>query len=207
MGWADAPEIEPKKGKWAEAPAIPEGMSAEEYAQSLGGGVGAFASNDGLVVSADALASNADAMLGLLAEVVRTANFPEQEIALAKANALQGLKAGEKVLYSERSYESYARSFELPQAENSFMGSGSDWTVHLTGSVWAGVALATVGLSVLSWPRRGQARADLPGGLLGLAAGAAFAVAFSRGRNHMPQSGASELRSAVTDRLSAPPAP
>lgn len=49
----------------------------------------------------------------------------------------------------------------------------------LTGSVWAGVALATVGLAVLSWPRQGQARADLPGGLLGLAAGAAFAVAFN----------------------------
>ena len=36
MGWADAPEVEPKKGKWAEAPAIPDGMSPEEYAQSLG---------------------------------------------------------------------------------------------------------------------------------------------------------------------------
>ena len=36
MGWADAPEVEPKKGKWADAPAIPDGMSPEEYAQSLG---------------------------------------------------------------------------------------------------------------------------------------------------------------------------
>lgn len=36
MGWADAPEVQPKKGKWAEAPAIPEGMTPEQYAQSLG---------------------------------------------------------------------------------------------------------------------------------------------------------------------------
>lgn len=49
----------------------------------------------------------------------------------------------------------------------------------LTAGAWAGVALGTVGLAVLSWPRAGQARADLPGGLLGLAAGAAFAVAFN----------------------------
>ena len=49
----------------------------------------------------------------------------------------------------------------------------------LGAPVWAGVALGTVGLAVLSWPRPGQARADLPGGLLGLAAGAAFAVAFN----------------------------
>lgn len=82
-------------GLLAEGTAKRDSRAIAEYAQSLGGGVGAFASNDGLVVSADALASNADAMLGLLAEVVRTANFPEQEIALAKANALQGLKAAE----------------------------------------------------------------------------------------------------------------
>ncbi|WP_397402881.1 DMT family transporter [Phenylobacterium sp.] len=46
-------------------------------------------------------------------------------------------------------------------------------------AAWFGVAVGTIGLVVLSWPRQGQARADLPGGLLGLAAGAAFAVAFN----------------------------
>ena len=46
-------------------------------------------------------------------------------------------------------------------------------------TAWLGVAVGTVGLVVLSWPRQGQARTDLPGGLLGLAAGAAFAVAFN----------------------------
>ncbi len=49
----------------------------------------------------------------------------------------------------------------------------------LGSAVWVGVALATAGLAVLSWPRPGQASADLPGGLLGLTAGAAFAVAFN----------------------------
>ena len=66
-----------------------------EAAQGQGGSIGAFASNDGLTVAADALASNAEPMLALLAEVARTPSFPENEVALAKANALQGLKAAE----------------------------------------------------------------------------------------------------------------
>jgi len=66
-----------------------------EAAQGLGGNVGAGASNDGLVVSANALASNAGPMLDLLAEIARTPSFPENEVALAKANAQQALKAAE----------------------------------------------------------------------------------------------------------------
>jgi HSP20 family protein len=37
----------------------------------------------------------------------------------AKANTQSEKKEGEKLLYSERSHESYARSFELPQAVES----------------------------------------------------------------------------------------
>lgn len=37
----------------------------------------------------------------------------------AKANTQSEKKEGEKLLYSERSHESYARSFELPQAVDS----------------------------------------------------------------------------------------
>jgi zinc protease len=66
-----------------------------ETAQGLGGGVGAGAGNDGITVSANALASNAGAMLQLLAEVARSPSFPEKEVALAKANALQALKVSE----------------------------------------------------------------------------------------------------------------
>lgn len=50
---------------------------------------------------------------------------------------------------------------------------------RLSAEAWAGVVVATIGLVVLSWPRRGHGRADLAGGLLGLAAGASFAVAFN----------------------------
>ena len=49
----------------------------------------------------------------------------------------------------------------------------------LGAATWVGVGMGTAGLAVLSWPRPGQARADLPGGLLGLASGAAFGVAFN----------------------------
>lgn len=66
-----------------------------EAAQSYGGSVGAFAANDGLSLSANALASKSADMAGLLAQVARTPAFPEEEVRLAKANALQGLKAAE----------------------------------------------------------------------------------------------------------------
>lgn len=64
-----------------------------EAAQAMGGGVGAGASNDGITVAANALASHAGRMAALLAEVARSPVFPDREVALAKANALQGLKA------------------------------------------------------------------------------------------------------------------
>jgi drug/metabolite transporter (DMT)-like permease len=44
---------------------------------------------------------------------------------------------------------------------------------------WGGIALTTAGLAVLSWPRRDQAHGGLAGALLGLASGAAFAVALN----------------------------
>ncbi|MBV8503676.1 MAG: insulinase family protein [Paucibacter sp.] len=66
-----------------------------EAAQGLGGNVGASGANDGITVFADALASNAAPMMHLLAEVARTPAYPDREVALAKANALQNLKASE----------------------------------------------------------------------------------------------------------------
>ena len=66
-----------------------------ESAQGMGGSVGASAALDGIVVSANAVASQAGAMLELLAEVARAPSFPAQEVALAKANALQSLKVQE----------------------------------------------------------------------------------------------------------------
>jgi len=45
--------------------------------------------------------------------------------------------------------------------------------------VWAGIALTTAGLAVLSWPRREQLAGAGLGSLLGIASGAAFAVALN----------------------------
>ena len=82
-------------GLLAEGTASHDSKGIAELAQSLGGGVGASASNDGISVGAYALASNADSIAALLAEVARSPSFPDGEVALAKANALQGLKVSE----------------------------------------------------------------------------------------------------------------
>ncbi len=66
-----------------------------ETAQGYGGSVGAYASNDGLTLVANAVASQAEPMMDLLSEIARSPSFPENEIVLTKANALQGLKAAE----------------------------------------------------------------------------------------------------------------
>ncbi len=66
-----------------------------ETAQGLGGSVGAGASADGISVYGNALASRAPQMLALLGEIARMPSFPENEVRLAQANALQGLKAAE----------------------------------------------------------------------------------------------------------------
>lgn len=64
-----------------------------EQLQTLGAEMGAQASSDGLFVSASGLSSSAEPLAALFADVVRNPAFPENEVQLAKANALQGLKA------------------------------------------------------------------------------------------------------------------
>jgi drug/metabolite transporter (DMT)-like permease len=49
----------------------------------------------------------------------------------------------------------------------------------LSPLAWTGVTLATAGLGVLTWPRRGAGRGALSGALLGLASGFAFAIALN----------------------------
>ncbi|KQQ96737.1 pitrilysin family protein [Massilia sp. Leaf139] len=66
-----------------------------EAAQGMGGSVAAGAASDGIFVQANAVASQAGNMMSLLAEVARTPNFPAKEVELAKANALQALRAAE----------------------------------------------------------------------------------------------------------------
>lgn len=66
-----------------------------EAAQGMGGSVAASATSDGIIVSANALLSHSAPMMQLLAEVARTPSFPESEVKLAKANALQSLRVSE----------------------------------------------------------------------------------------------------------------
>lgn len=82
-------------GLLTEGTATRDSRGIAEAAQGMGGSVGGYASNDGLVVNANALSSKADGMVGLLADVARNPSFPQAEVDLAKANALQGLKAAE----------------------------------------------------------------------------------------------------------------
>src|SRR5690606_22848603 len=77
----------------SEGTARRDARAIAEAAQSYGGGVAASASNDGVLVSANALTSHAAPMLSLLAEIVREPAFPDNEVALGKANALQSLRA------------------------------------------------------------------------------------------------------------------
>ncbi len=98
-----------------------------EAAQGMGGEVGAGASSDGIVVSANALVSQAAPMMALLAEVARTPSFPESEVKLSKANALQSLRVSEtqpgfraerainRAIYGEHPY---ARSTPTVEAIN-----------------------------------------------------------------------------------------
>jgi drug/metabolite transporter (DMT)-like permease len=49
----------------------------------------------------------------------------------------------------------------------------------LHAQAWAGIATTTVGLAILSWPKRDQMRGAALGSVLGIASGAAFAVALN----------------------------
>ena len=82
-------------GMLNEGTAKRDSRAIAEMAQGLGGSVGAGAGNDGITVSANALASNAGPMLELMAEIAQQPSFPASEVELAKANALQALKAAE----------------------------------------------------------------------------------------------------------------
>jgi predicted Zn-dependent peptidase len=94
---ADAPDAPGRAkllaGLLSEGTATRSSKQIAEAAQAMGGGVGAGASNDGITVYGNALASHAQGMAQLLADVARRPAFPDNEVQLAKTNALQGLKA------------------------------------------------------------------------------------------------------------------
>lgn len=97
---------------------------AEELA-SLGGSLGASSSPDSLVVSAGGLAENAARLLDILADAVRNAAFPQEEVDLRKQNRIQELEAeraqadtlaGEKFLELVFGGHPYSRSLPTPES-------------------------------------------------------------------------------------------
>lgn len=72
---------------------------AEEL-QSVGGSLQVNPADDAIYLQADGLASGAETILSVVADVARNASFPAQEVALAKTNVLQTLQ----VKISEPSY-------------------------------------------------------------------------------------------------------
>jgi zinc protease len=83
------------------ADALKEGTASRsaqqiaEEAQSFGGALNASANDDAFQIAVSGFANHTPRILGLLADVARHASFPDGEIELAKANALQDLMVQE----------------------------------------------------------------------------------------------------------------
>jgi len=83
----------------AEADLLTEGTATRtslqiaQAADALGGAVGAGVDSDFLTASANGLSSRAPELFALFADVVLHPSFPENEVALEKANMLQALRA------------------------------------------------------------------------------------------------------------------
>lgn len=82
-------------GLMREGTATRSSVQIAETLQRLGASIGASASSDGLLVSASGLSASAEPLAELFADVVRNPAFPDNEVQLAKTNALQGLKAAQ----------------------------------------------------------------------------------------------------------------
>jgi predicted Zn-dependent peptidase len=82
-------------GMLTEGTSTRDSRALAEALQAIGGSISANAGLDGVMVYADAALSQRARLLELLGDVARHANFPEDEVSLAKSNALQGLKASE----------------------------------------------------------------------------------------------------------------
>ncbi len=66
---------------------------AEEF-QAVGGDLDTSASYDALSISGDGFTNGFETVLEIVADVARNSTLPQNEVDLAKANALQGLQAG-----------------------------------------------------------------------------------------------------------------
>lgn len=157
-----------------------------EAAQGMGGAVGAGATHDGIVVSANALAASAGQMLQLLAEVARTPSFPAKEVQLAKVNALQALKASEaqpgfraeraltKAIYGEHPYATTTPTVEsinaitgdYLKAEHAKRFRPDRALLVVTGRITEADAMTMATAAFSDWKASGPALAETPGASL-----------------------------------------
>ncbi|MCD2518729.1 insulinase family protein [Massilia sp. G4R7] len=153
-----------------------------EAAQGMGGSVAASATSDGIVVQANALRSQAAPMMDLLAEVARTPSFPEGEVKLAKANALQALRVSEtqpsfraeraisRAIYGEHPYsrttptvESInAVSQDMLRTEHTRRMRPDHALLVITGPVKEAEALKLAENAFGDWKANGPSLADAP---------------------------------------------
>jgi zinc protease len=174
-----------------------------ELAQGMGGAVAASATLDGILVSAHAVTSQAAPMLDLMAEVTRLPTFPAKEVALTKANALQGLKVAEtqprfradraigKAIYGSHPYSQVeptvesitSTTEELLRAEHVKRFRPERALLVITGRVTEAQAMQMAQKAFGSWRGQGTATAETPA-----APGAAKPVRLVLQRNGSVQS-------------------
>ncbi len=183
---ADAPDAPGRAkllaGLLSEGTTTRSSKQIAEAAQAMGGGVGAGASNDGISVYGNALASHAEGMTKLLADVARNPAFPAGEVQLAKTNALQGLKASstqpsfraakalDGAIYGDHAYgrtqETEAAinglSVEGLRAEHARRFRPDRALLVVTGRITADQALKLARDAFGDWKASGDALPDLP---------------------------------------------
>lgn len=151
-----------------------------EAAQGMGGSVAASATSDGIIVSANALLSHSAPMMALLAEVARTPSFPENEVKLAKANALQSLRVSEtqptfraeraisRAIYGEHPYSRTTPTVEsinavtqdILRSEHAKRMRPDHALLVITGPLTEGEALKLAEQAFRDWKANGPAIAD-----------------------------------------------
>ncbi|MES2318020.1 MAG: pitrilysin family protein [Pseudomonadota bacterium] len=157
-----------------------------EAAQGMGGSVSANATHDGIYVQGNALTSHAGAMMQLLAEVARTPSFPAGEVQLAKANALQSLKASEaqpgfraeraltKAIYGDHPYATTSPTVEsinadsdvYMRAEHAKRFRPDRALLVITGRLTNAEAMKLASAAFGDWKAEGAALPDVPGAMI-----------------------------------------
>jgi len=153
-----------------------------ESLQAIGGDYAARSGNDSVSIRASALSSHASQLLELVADTALNPSFPEAEVALAKANAMQSLKVQESSPGWQAQHafghavfgdHPYARG-SLDEASVEAASSASLKALHdqrfrpdrallvIVGRIDADTALELAGKQFGNWEASGKALADTP---------------------------------------------